>query len=132
MEQAESIYPMALGHLLVARRNGGRTQPGQFECWCKDGQSVAQVIDHVGLELALDFALGSLTWEFCDWAANFINAERTFAFGRTGEQEIFSGDFDEIYQVFDASELEKPGAEAEFALFHIEEFLKRKGYDIRR
>ena len=76
------------------------------------GISLTQAFDHIGIELARDYAVGILTWEFCDAAANAL-------FGVLTELHLDNAvDVDEpkqfwkFYLAFDYSET-VPSAEAE-------------------
>lgn len=125
------MYDEALRDLRNLHRGGvsttgwaGTVRKEDVVRWSEvSGLGLTETFDNIGIEMALDFALGILTWQFCDMTANAL-------FGVLVEMANDGvADFDEpkhfweFYLAFDHSET-VPAAEAhKVAHDQIERFL---------
>ena len=103
------VYEEALNELRRSNRDGGwSTDKPDLLRWADhNGLTVCELLDELAIELACDFFVGFLGWEFVDWVANDL---RSLLFELTEEElsGAWPETFWEFFLVFDHSELEGP------------------------
>ncbi|MBH5322169.1 hypothetical protein [Aurantiacibacter sediminis] len=129
---ATPAYRAALGDLLALYREGGFSpRPEDIKAWAKAGDlSVEATFAVVARELALDYAMQILSWEFCDWAANKLWS--TLCTMRFDDEALEGFVFEEFYNCFDASEMCAEGERDAKALEYVTEYLRDMDVVIRR
>jgi hypothetical protein len=122
-------YRAALIDLIGLYSAGGMYPgPAYIASWSDTGgKARGATLDTIAHELATDYALGVLSWNFCDWAINNLNGLRFGIMDEDGDEGIFSRDFNQVYEAFDASEWVEPAVRDAKALKHITEFLSSVG-----
>ncbi|GGD64394.1 hypothetical protein GCM10011411_25900 [Aurantiacibacter arachoides] len=102
------MYAVALDELRARWRDGNHfVGKDDIVRWSElSGLSVTDVLDKLAVELASDFFVGFLGWEFVDNAANALFAA---LIDLSGDEKLeWPTDFDEFYLAFDYSEMRGP------------------------
>ena len=103
------MYETALAELRARWRDGN-----QYVCrddisrWSRQsGLSPSSIFDRLAIELASDFWVGFLGWEFADGAANALHGA-LLDFATNTDDFRWPKNFEEFYRSFDHSEMHGP------------------------
>lgn len=107
----DKLYPTILEELRVRRREGAFAEKFHIEDaevtqWASlAGCSVTDFLDQFAIEIAADFFVGFLSWEFADRIANDLHAVMLDLSGKNPEFR-WPDECWEFYLAFDHSEIE--------------------------
>jgi len=104
-----TMYETALAELRLLWRDGNHyVGRDDISRWSEDsGLSPSSIFDRFAVELASDFWVGFLGWEFADGAANALHGA-LLKFATSTEDFRWPESFEEFYLLFDHSEMNGP------------------------